>query len=136
MIGELFELDNPLWRRDYLEALAELNEGQLFLPPPKGARPEEFWTTVVKAPEPRDVRELDGSALRLAILEGMQIRKTADPLIREVVWEDALAGRVAQSPWQLLVWLSDKERRHPFYSLREAAMFTVAVHLGKVDASV
>ena len=82
------------------------------------------------------MEQLEGSALRLAIFEGMQVRKTADPLIREVVWEDALAGRVAQSPWQPLVWLSDKERRHPFYSLREAAMFTVAAHLGKVDAHV
>lgn len=127
----LYERDDPAWRQDYVKALSELNEGQLLLPAPDGAKSELFWTTVIRAKEPRDVAQLSGPALRLAILEGMTIKKTADPCRREVYFGDEKAGECFKSPWTSLCWVSSRDRRAPMYSLTDAAVRTIALYLGR-----
>lgn len=131
---DVFQFDDPAWVEDYQRALGELVEDQKLLPPPERKKPEHFWTVAGK--EERDVEELSGSALRLYILEHMGIRRTAHPMTREIHWQDAVIGEVAQSPYQPLCWVSSRDKRILHYSLREAAVFTVAAHLGKVDGSV
>ena len=101
---------------------------ELALPPPEGS--SRSWALSVKAKEQREVGSLRGSALRTAILEGMGVRKTAHPLVREIWWAGAKVGEVVKSPYQPFLWISSADQRVPFGSLSDAGVFVVARHLG------
>jgi len=100
---------------------------QLLLPAPKSA--ECNCVCAVAPAEERDISTLHGAALRLAILERMHVSKTANPYIREIFLQNDKVGEIARSPWQPLVWISSSDRNMPFYSLVDAAVYTVAEHL-------
>jgi hypothetical protein len=127
---------DPLWQRDYQQALKELESGlglllpgrgaQLLLAPPKQVDPQTI--RVVPIPPPRDLRTLHGSALRSAILEKMHVEKTADPRRRVVFLGEEKAGQVFKL--YSLLWVSSASRRMPFYSLTDAAVYTCAEYLG------
>ena len=123
----LFSYHDPVWVRDFQEALRDLMGEQLLLPAPKGAECS-FVCAVAPAEEP-DISTLHGAALRLAILERMHVSKTANPYIREVFLHSQKVGEIARSPWQPLVWISSSDRNMPFYSLADAAVYTVYEHL-------
>jgi len=123
----ILSYDDPIWVKDYQEALRDLMGEQLLLPAPEGAEPSCILA-VATAEEP-DISTLHGAALRLAILERMHVSKTANPYIREVLLHSQKVGEIARSPWQPLVWISSSDRNMPFYSLVDAAVYTVAEHL-------
>lgn len=124
----LFSYHDPVWVRDFQEALKDLSAEQLLLPPPE--RTEPTYVLAVKPTEAADISTLHGAALRTAILERLHVSKTANPYIREVFLEDLKVGEVARSPWQPLVWISSSDRNMPFYSMVDAACYTVYQHLG------
>ena len=123
----ILSYDDPIWVKDYQEALRDLMGEQLLLPAPEGAEPSCILA-VPPAEEP-DISTLHGAALREAILERLHISKTPNPYIREVFLYSQKVGEIARSPWQPLVWISSSDRNMPFYSLVDAAVYTVAEHL-------
>ena len=123
----LFSCDDPLWVRDFQTALRELVGEELALPAPESSCPSAVSSTKAKAQ--RRVSGLEGPALRAAILDGMGVRKTANPLLREVLWGGTKVGEIARSPYQPLLWVSSRGERRPFYSMTDAAVFTVAAYL-------
>ena len=116
----IFSYHDPTWVEDFQEALKDLMGEQLLLPAPKGAEPS--CNLAVAPTEEPDISTLSGAALRVAILQRMQISKTANPYIREVFMQSNKVGEVAKSPWQPLVWISSSDRNMPFYSLVDAVV--------------
>lgn len=125
---DLYSLQDPVWVQDFQKALRELSGEQLLLPAPERTEPT-CVLSIVPAEEP-NISILSGAALRVAIVERMHVSKTANPYIRQVFFQGQLIGEVARSPWQPLVWISSSDRNMPFYSLTDAAVFTVAKYLG------
>jgi len=123
----ILSYDDPMWVKDYQEALRDLMGEQLLLPAPEGAEPS-CVLAVASAEEP-DISILHSTALRVSILQRMHVSKTPNPYIREVFLQSRKVGEVARSPWQPLVWLSSADRNMPFYSLADAAVYTVYEHL-------
>ena len=123
----ILSYDDPIWVKDYQEALRDLMGDQLRLPAPEGA--EQGYVLAVAPAEEPDISTLHGAALREAILERLHISKTPNPYIREVFLYNQKVGEIARSPWQQLVWISSSDRNMPFYSLVDAAVYTVAEHL-------
>jgi hypothetical protein len=131
---------DPLWVRDYNQAFEDLLSGPelllpgmgstLLLPAPESTRIKPEYIYAVPIPPPVNLRELRGSALRAAIASRMHIFKTANPYIREVHLEGQKVGELARSPFHAFLWLSSADRRMPFTSMTDAAVFTVAEHLG------
>jgi hypothetical protein len=116
---DLYSLHDPIWVRDFQEALKDLSGEQLLLPAPE--RTEPTCVLEVKPAEETDISTLHGGALRSAILQRMHVSKTANPYIRQVYFQGQLIGEVARSPWQPLVWISSSDRNMPFYSQVDAA---------------
>ncbi len=100
---------------------------RLLLPAP--TRPTLFPFSV-PVPEPVDITTLEGYALRSAILLRMSVRKTPNPALREIMFDNQVVGKAARSPYTPLIWVSSLDRRTPFYSLTDCAVYTVAAHLG------
>lgn len=124
---------DPQWGSDYRQAFQDLLTGPklLLLPlkePPPPPEPQHIRAVPIKPTV--DVRFLEGSALRSAILSRMTILKTPNPFIREVHWEGEKIGELAKSPYHLMLWLSSTDKRIPFTSMADAGVFTVAEHLG------
>jgi hypothetical protein len=86
----LYTLDDPVWVKDFQEALRDLMGEQLLLPAPERIEPT-CLVAVTPAEEP-DIETLHGAALRTVILERMQVGKTANPYIREVYFEGLVIG--------------------------------------------
>lgn len=124
----IFSHHDPIWVRDFQEALRDLRGEQLLLPPPEDT--EHSCVCAVAPAEEPDISILQGAALRAAILERLHVSKTANPYIREVLLDNRKVGEVARSPWQPLVWISSSDRNMPFYSLVDAAVYTAHQHLG------
>ena len=124
---DLFSYHDPVWVRDFQEALKDLSGEQLLLPAPE--RTEPTCVLAVKPAEKPDISTLHGAALRVAILQRIHVSKTANPYIRQVFFQGQLIGEIARSPWQPLVWISSSDRNMPFYSLVDAACYTVAEYL-------
>jgi len=132
---------DPTWVRDFNQAFKNLLTGPgLYLPGGEGvlllAAPQEGRRQYVQAVPirpPLDLRTLRGSALRSAILNRMSILKTPNPYIREVHLEGGKIGELAKSPFHLMLWLSSADRRIPFTSMADAAVFTCAEYLGVDD---
>ena len=129
---------DPTWVKDFNEAFRNLLSGPgLYLPGGEGVllltAPQELRRPCVQAvpiKPPLDLRMLRGSALRSAILGRMTISKTANPYVREVRIEGRKVGKLAKSPYHLMLWLSSADRRIPFTSMIDAAVFTCAEYLG------
>jgi len=134
---------DPTWVRDFNEAFKDLlsgpglflpgRNGVLLLPAPEPIRIEPQRIKAVPIPPPLDLRTLRGSTLRTAILNRMSILKTPNPYIREVHLEGGKIGELAKSPFHLMLWLSSADRRIPFTSMADAAVFTCAEYLGVDD---
>jgi hypothetical protein len=125
---KLFSYDDPTWVKDFQEALRDLSGEQLLLPGPD--RIEPTCLVAVTPAEEADISTLHGATLRMAILERMHVKKCPNPYIRQVYFEGLVIGEIARSPWQPLEWISSCDRSMPFYSMVDAAVYTVAEHLG------
>lgn len=131
---------DPSWVRDFNEAFNDLlrgpglflpgRNGMLLLKAPDRVRIEPQHIKAVPIPPPLDLRALRGSALRAAIVSRMHILKTASPYVRECHFEGQKIGELAKSPFHAMLWLSSADRRIPFTSMADAAIFTVAEWLG------
>jgi hypothetical protein len=85
--------------------------------------PKVVETTISRADFDTD------SAYRQAILQRVDIRKCADPRIREVFYLGERVGKIARSPYQAMVWLSEVNRRYPFTSAADAALDLVTTRV-------
>lgn len=113
------------WRADYAAALKELTAPptRLLLPLPP-ARPTFKPSRVLT---PFSVPVIDNPSdpdSRADVLSRIRILKTPKPGLRVVLFDGAMVGKIAQSPYGP-GWLADCTRSRMFWSMDDAALALV-----------
>jgi hypothetical protein len=118
--------EGPQYRADYEAALRMLNgKPQLLLPSP--AASDAQWIRDKMPLTPFNVPQVNHEAdpdSRADVLSRIRILKTPKPGLRIVLFDGALVGKIAQSPYGP-GWLADCTRARIFWSQDDAALALV-----------